>query len=213
MRNAEPLRPAGASGRARLYAGSGYSGSRYFGSGYFSRATINLLMKLLATVAAAGVMGIAGAETRESGEAGETPAPTATDPRFASSILSSYPFAEIADMPAGAERLLLEGDSVDGALAGAWPEVSSGALPAPASLAGANTGGSFVSVVSNRNAAFDDSPAGEVPAAYPSEPGTAGWNSGAVFPFPIDEIPEPSSWMLLLCGLSAAAFMARRKRG
>jgi len=174
---------------------------------------MNLLLKLLATVAAAGVMGIAGAETREPGETMDTLAPTATDLHFASSILGSYPFAEIADLPAGAERLLLEGDSVGGALAGAWLEVSSVDLPAPASLAGANTGGSFVSVVSNRNDAFDDPSAGEVPAAYPSGPGTAGWNSGAVFPFPIDEIPEPSSWMLLLCGLAAAAFMARRKRG
>ncbi len=174
---------------------------------------MNLLVKLLVTVAAAGAMGIAGAQTREPGETMDAPAQTATDPRFVSSILSAYPFAEIADLPAGAERLLLEGDSVGGVLAGAWPEDSSVDMPAPASLAGANTGGSFVSVVSNRNDAFDDPSTGEVPAAYPSVPGTAGWSSGAVFPFPIDEIPEPSSWMLLLCGLAAAAFMARRKRG
>jgi len=161
---------------------------------------MNLLIRVLATVAAAGVMGIAGAETREPGQTVD------------SSILNSYPFADIADLPAGAERLLLEGDSAGGALARAWPEDSSFDLPAPTSLAGANTG-SLVSVVSNRNDAFDDPSAGEVPAAYPSGPGTAGWTSGAVFPFPIDQIPEPTSWMLLLCGLAAAAFMARRKRG
>ena len=175
---------------------------------------MNLLIKVLAIVAAAGVMGIAGAGTRGPVDAVDTPATTtATDLRFDSALLSSYPFAEIADLPAGAERLLLEGDSVGGALAGAWPEVSSVALPVPASLAGANTGGSFVSVVSSRYDAFDDPSAGEVPSAYPSGPATAGWIAGAMFPFPIGEIPEPSSWILLLCGLAAAAFMARRKRG
>jgi hypothetical protein len=172
---------------------------------------MNRLVKFLVIVAATGAVGMAGAEKPDRAKAAGTPA--GADTRFGPGISASYSFADIADLPAGAEHRLLSGDTLSRTPGGAWSELFHVNYPTPPRPAGASASGSLPGVASNPDGALEDSSAGDVRAAFSSGAGAAGWNRERVFPFPIDEIPEPSGWMLLLCGLAFAGFMTRRKRG
>ena len=168
---------------------------------------MRLLAELLMVTAALGILGTAGAEIIEPA-AGDAPGsrPVVVD-------LSLYSFAEIADLPAGAEHRLLAGDAFqplpDMTLAG----LSSATAAAPAQPARAHVAAPPKGSVLTLNAATDDLPgvaAGEDFSAAGAKPADS--RAGALLPFSTMEIPEPGDWMMLLCVVAVAGFMARRKR-
>jgi MYXO-CTERM domain-containing protein len=152
---------------------------------------MHLLSVLLAIVATAGVHGNAGAASTQPHKAAERAAAADQGAGFSPSVPASYSFADIVNLPAGAEHRLLSGgeDTLSGP---SRVNHSTSARP---------------SMVSSLDGAFDDLPANSS-GVRPAVP-----NSTAEILFPTDEIPAPSGWMLLLSGLALAGFMARRRGG
>jgi hypothetical protein len=150
---------------------------------------------LLVVVAAAGLNGWAGAATADPVEVADDAVVADHGSRF-TSVSASYSFADIVDLPAGTQRRLPSRSALARA-----PEATPSELSRINHSPSARPG-----VVSSLRGAFDDL-AGDLPVAE-----TAGSKSVAWILFPIEEIPAPSGWMLALCGLAVAGFMARRQR-
>lgn len=170
---------------------------------------MNLLKKLLLVVTAMGVLGSVRAEM-----VAQVPnQDTSTPPSYsAPGVSTSYSFADIANLPAGAEQRLLTltsdtPDRVSGRMSAEFSHVANSSTPT-----GANATGSLLGAFSTLNGAIDDLSAVVDPDDFSeSRSGLAGWHAGAGFLFSIAEIPEPADWMTLLSGLVVVAFMARRK--
>jgi hypothetical protein len=189
--------------------GSDRSGILHFAGGNMKRLTKTLLavtaMALLVPVRAGVVDRI---------PAADTPAPTASTSHFSSAVSPSYSFGEIADLPEGAEYRMLTGDMAGPATDRNLAKLSNVTYATPAPLAGGNATRSLLGDVSALNGAIDVLSAAVVPddrSAFRSA--DAGSHAGARFLFSTADIPEPTAWMTLLCGLVVAAFIARRKRG
>ena len=176
---------------------------------------MNLLRKLLVAVMALGVLGSVRAEIADQVPNPDTLAPTDSGSYFASGVPIPYSFADIVNLPGGAEHRLLTGDTfsrVPGRRTLA--DLSNVSDSTPTRRAGANATASLMGAVSTLNGAIDDLSAVVVPDDFSaSRSGSAGWHTGAGFLFSTAEIPEPADWMTLLCGLVVVAFMARRKSG
>ncbi|HEX7812268.1 MAG TPA: PEP-CTERM sorting domain-containing protein [Burkholderiales bacterium] len=150
---------------------------------------MSVLQKILVILAATGLP-VAAVNAADSAEAAHP------DSGFASSVANSYSFADIANLPAGAERLILSGGASGPSAVGSVPELSPIDHSAP-----------LMAVASTANGVLDDL------SAYSSGETNMGVDSRAGILFSTEKIPEPSGWMLLICGLAVAGFMARRKRG
>jgi len=188
--------------------GSDRSGILHFAGGNMKRLT----KTLLAVTAMAALSVRAGVVDRI--PAADTPAPTASTSQFPSAVSPSYSFGEIADLPEGAEYRMLTDDMAGPAPDGNLAKLSNVTYATPAPLAGRNATGSLLGDVSALNGAIDVLSAAVVPddrSAFRSA--DAGSHAGARFLFSTADIPEPTDWMTLLCGLVVAAFIARRKRG
>ena len=168
---------------------------------------MNLLKKLLVGVTAMGVLVIAQAGIVSQNS--HSPAATDYGSDFTTAGSTGYSFADIVNLPAGADDgLLSPATSVHVAgmtLAGISNVADS--TSAQSEDANANTG-------SLPNDAVDDvSGVVDPDDLSKSQSGTSAWHTDAGFLFSITEVPEPADWMTLLCGLVVVAFMARRKNG
>jgi len=178
---------------------------------------MNLLEKLLVAVTAMGVLVTVQAEEIVSQVQNlHSPAPTEYASDFTTGGSPGYSFADIVNLPAGADdRLLSPATSVHVA-AMTLANISNGtdttfAQPEDANT---NTTGSLLDAVSTLKGAIDDvSGVVDPDDLSKSQSGTSGWYTDAGFLFSIAEVPEPADWMTLLCGLVVVAFMARRKNG
>jgi hypothetical protein len=188
--------------------GSDRSGILHFAGGNMKRFT----KTLLAVTALAALTVRAGVVDRI--PAADPPAPTASASHFSSAVSPSYSFGEIADLPEGAEYRMLAVDMAGPAPDRSVAKLSNVTYATPVPLAGGNATGSLLGEVSALNGAIDVLSAAVVPddrSAFRSAEG--GSHTGARFLFSTADIPEPTDWMTLLCGLVVAAFIARRKRG
>lgn len=176
---------------------------------------MNVLKNLLLAVAAMGVLGSVRAEIAGKVPNPDAPALADSGARFASGTSISYSFADLVNLPAVVEQPLLPGDAFSRVPDGTTlAELSNVADSTPLLPAGANAAGSMLGAVSTLNGAIEDLSAVVVADASPvSRPGTSRRQAGPGFLFSTAEIPEPSDWMTLLCGLVVVAFMARRKTG
>jgi len=155
---------------------------------------MSFLERVLVILATTGVPGNAGAGAAGPAQDADS-AQAAHHVSGAASFVPTYSFADIVNLPAGAEQRLLSSADF-----GRTPEGQA------SELFRINHATAVLPVASALNGAFDEL------SAHPSGTGVAGLNSRAGVLIPIDEIPEPSGWMLMLCGLAVAGFMARRKR-
>jgi hypothetical protein len=169
---------------------------------------MNPLAKILITAVGLGMLGMACADEKaEIARATQTPAPH-------SALLDSnlYSFADIANLPAGAEHRLLTGDTFRAVPEMTVTELAGARGAMPAAQAGVHVAGSPAGSVLTLNGAGGDLPVGAGADDF-SASGQRAVNpqAGANSLFSTAEIPEPASWMMLLCGLVVVGFMARRK--
>lgn len=170
---------------------------------------MNLLINLLVVVTTTGAIGSVRADQAHSAA---TQVPAHPGSHFASDVSVSYSFADAVNLPAGVEHRRVTRESF-----GRAPDVTSidladvaNSVPTP--VAGANAGGSLLGAVSILNDTIDDLSAGVVPGDFSAARSRAsGPAAGAKSLFSIAEIPDPTDWMTLLCGVAVVAFMARRK--
>ena len=124
-----------------------------------------------------------------------------------------YSFADIANLPAGAEHRLLTGDTFRPAPEMTLTELAGATEAMPARQAGVHVAGSPAGSVLTLNGSGEDLPVGAGAQDYSaSGQRVANPQGGTNFLFSTAEIPQPASWMMLLCGLVVVGFMARRKR-
>lgn len=154
------------------------------------------LAMLLVFAVAAGVSAEIMAGTTDPVGNADSAAPASRGSRLPSSVPASYSFADIVNLRAGTEPFRLSDGALERISDGTLSELSRINHSAPA-----RTG-----VISTLNGAFEDL------SGHSSVAPAAGSNSGAGILFPTEGIPDPSGWMLLLCGLLVAGFMARRRR-
>jgi hypothetical protein len=176
---------------------------------HFAGGNMNRMTKTLIAVTAMAVLGSVRAGVVE-----RIPAPTDAASHYSSAASPSYSFVEIADLPEGAEYRMLTSDAASPAPDRTFARLSNVTYAAPVRLAGASATGSLIGEVSALNGTIDVLSAAVVPgdrSAFRS--GEAGSHTDARFLFSTADIPEPTDWMTLLCGLVVAAFIARRKRG
>jgi hypothetical protein len=175
---------------------------------------MSTLKKLLVAAAAMSVLVIVRTEAADKVADPATAEPVESGSRFISGISTSHSFADIVNLPGGAEHLLTAVDTEGRGRAGTFAELSDGADTMPKRLARANSATSLLGEVTAMNGAFGDMSATVVAAdLFPSRPGAAGAHTNAQFLFAAAEVPEPTEWMTLLCGVVVVAFMVRRKRG
>ena len=172
------------------------------------------LTKTLMAVTATAVLGSALAGVVDRIPAATIPAPANAASHHSSAVSPSYSFVEIADLPEGAEYRMLTGDMTSPAPDKTVARLSNVTYASPVRLAGAKATGSLLGEVSALNGTLDELSAAVVPDGRSAfRTGEAGSHSGSRFLFSTADIPEPTDWMTLLCGLVVAAFIARRKRG
>jgi len=175
---------------------------------------MNLLKMLLVALTTMGVLGSVQAKSADQVPNPDTPTPADSGSYFVSGLSTPYSFADMVNLPAGAEQRLLTGDTISRVPGGTLAELSNVAGSTPTHPAGASNPGSLLGAISTLNGAMDDLSAVVVPDEFAaSRSGTTGWQTGAGFLFSTTEIPEPADWVTLLCGLVVVAFMARRKSG
>ena len=175
---------------------------------------MNTLKKLLMVAAVMGALGLARAEA--AGEITDAAVAEAADPspRFTSGISASYSFAEIVNLSDAGQTLRPAGDATGRVRAGTFAELSNVAESMPKRLAGANATPSLLGELSAMNGAFGDLSALAVAdELFASRSGASRSPADARFLFASANMPEPTDWMTLLCGVVVVAFMARRKRG
>ena len=170
---------------------------------------MHLLINLLVVVAAMGAIGSVRADQARSPG---MPATAHPGSHFASEVSASYSVADVVNLPAGAEYRRVARGTFGRAPDMTSVDLSDVADSVPVADAGTNAGGSLLDAVSALNVTVDDLSAGVVPGDFPaSRSGSSAPAAGARFPFSIAEMPDPTDWMTLLCGLAVVAFMARRK--
>ena len=175
---------------------------------------MNTLKKLLMAAAALGALGLARAEAADEITDGAAAEASESSPRFTSGISTSYSFAEIVNLPDVGETLRPAGDATGRVRAGTFAELSNVAESMPKRLAGANANTSLLGELSAMNGAFGDLSALAVAdELFASRTGASRSPADARFLFASANMPEPTAWMTLLCGVVVVAFMARRKRG
>lgn len=175
---------------------------------------MNPLKKLLIAIMAMGVLGYARAEIAGQVPSPDAPVPAGSGSYFVSAVAPPHSFADIVNLPGGAEHRQLTANTFSRVPDGTSAELLNVADSTPARPAGANGTGSLLVAISTLNGAMDDLSAVVVPDEFAaSQSGTASPHTGAGFLFSTAEIPEPADWMTLLCGLVVVAFMARRKSG
>jgi hypothetical protein len=170
---------------------------------------MNPLGKILITAIGLGAMSITCAdETTGTARASQTAA------RHSALVDSSlYSFADIADLPAGAEQRLLTGDTFRPAPEMTLTELAGAAEAMPSRQAGVHVAGSPAGSVLTFNGSGNDLPVGSGAEDFSaSGQRAANPQAGTNFLFSAAEIPEPANWMMLVCGLVVVGFMARRKR-
>ena len=134
--------------------------------------------------------------------------------RFTSSISTSYSFSEIVNLSDVGETLRSASESTGRARAGTFAELSNVAQSMPKRLSGAGATTSLLGELSAMNGAFGDLSAMAVAdELFASRSGAARSPVDARFLFASANMPEPTAWMTLLCGVLVVAFMVRRKRG
>ena len=194
--------------------------------------TVKKLSMAAAALSALGALSVLGLGALELGalglsapglvraEAGDeiTDAATAeaadSSPRFTSGISASYSFAEMVNLSDAGETLRPASDGTGLVRAGTFAELSNVAESMPKRLAGANATTSLLGELSAMNGAFGDLSAIAVAdELFASRSGASRSPSDARFLFASVDMPEPTVWMTLLCGVVVVAFMARRKRG
>lgn len=169
---------------------------------------MNTLKKLLVALTAMGVLASVRAEIVAQVQNSPSPAPTA----YGADGSIGYSFADIVNLPAGADNRLTSA-YVAGMTLANFSNVADSTSAQPED-ANANTTGSLLGAVSTLNGTVDDvSGVVDPDDLSKSQSGTSGWHTDAGFLFSIAEVPEPADWMTLLCGLVVVAFMARRKNG
>jgi len=172
---------------------------------------MSFLKKLLVTVTAMGVLGSVQAEPADQAPNPDTPAPMDSGSYLVSGLSTPYSFADIVNLPAGAEHRLLTGGTFS---RGTLTELANVTGSTPMRPAGANAAVPLLVAMSTLNGAMDDLSAAVLQdESAASRSGNAGPHTGAGFLFSTAEIPEPADWMTLLCGLVVVAFIARRKSG
>ena len=134
--------------------------------------------------------------------------------RFTSGISTAYSFAEIANLSDAGETLRMASNATDRARAGTFAELSDVAESMPQKrLARGNTT-SLLGELSQINGAFGDlSTVAVADESLASRSGASRSHADARSLFASADMPEPTYWMTLLCGVVVVAFMARRKRG
>lgn len=175
---------------------------------------MHLLKNLLVAIMAMGVLGSVRAETVARALNPDTPAPSDSVFYFAPGEPTPYSFADIVNLPRGAGPLLLAGDTFSRVAGeGTLAELSNVSDATPMRSTGTDVAGSLLGAISTMNDDMDDLSAVVVPGKVAAPRSGTVWQSGTGFLFSTAEIPEPTDWMTLLCGLVVVAFMARRKSG
>jgi hypothetical protein len=174
---------------------------------------MNTLKKLLVVAAAMGVLGIVRTEAADKVPDPATLEPADSGSRFISNISTTHSFADVVNLPGGAEHLLAAVDTAGPVRAGTFAELSDVADTMPKRFARTNSAPSLLGEVAAMNGAFGDLAATVAADLFPSRTGPAGAHAKAQFLFAAAEMPEPTEWMTLLCGVVVVAFMVRRKRG
>ena len=161
-----------------------------------------------------GALGLIRAEARDEVTDAATAEAAASSPRFTSAISTSYSFAEIVNLSDAGETLRPASAATGLVRAGTFAELSNVAESMPKRLAGANATTSLLGELSAMNGAFGDLSAIAVADEFlASRSGASRSPADARFLFASANMPEPTDWMTLLCGVVVVAFMARRRRG
>ena len=171
-------------------------------------------LSALVALVALGALGLARAEAGDEIADAATADAADSGPRFTSSISTSYSFAEIVNLSDAGETLRSASDATARLRAGTFAELSNVAESMPKRLAGANATTSLLGELSAMNGAFGDLSAIAVAdELFASRSGESRSPVDARILFTSADMPEPTEWMTLLCGVIVVAFMARRKRG
>ena len=180
---------------------------------------MNTVTKLFMATAALGALGL-GALGLVRAEAGDEIAESSTaeaadsSPRFTSGISTSYSFAEIVNLSDAGETLRPARDAMARVRAGTFAELSNVAESMPKRLAGGKSTPSLLGELSAMHGAFGDlSTVAVADELFASRSGASRSATDSRFLFASANMPEPTDWMTLLCGVVVVAFMARRRRG
>ena len=174
---------------------------------------MNTVKKLLMAAAALSALGLLRAEAGDEITDAATAEAADSSPRFTSGISTSYSFAEIVNLSEVGKTLRPARDATGLVRAGTFAEHSTVAESMPKRLAGANATTSLLGELSAMNGAFGDLSAIAVAdELFASRSGASRSPADARFLFASADMPEPTDWMTLLCGVVVVAFMARRKR-